>query len=214
MNGTVKRLVASFQEILASSDLSPEGTTGDAGGATSDLAAAAQLFADLNGMPCPQSMQPGLVLPTEVAVRWQASEGIGGEVRIASLLLAFHATLDASLEDTTLAGHRLADMRIADSVLAKAGPLYTLFEVKDDRISEQLFLYDQKELLPLELTYDRYLEMAAASRGLVFWQTLFCDQRMLPGEGERLSAGLSFLEKRFPAPELSELSQRLRQRSD
>jgi hypothetical protein len=213
MHPTVKRLLDSFRQLLATPDLAAGGTAGSSDQPSPDVGEAAALFADLFGMPCPLSLQPGLLLPSAVSVTWQYSRDVSGEVQLSNLLSSMHRTLDASLLNVTVDGHLLGDMRIADAVLDNAGPLHTLFEVRDGRISEQLFLFDSRELRRIELSYDAYLDMAAATRGIVYWQYLFCERRVTPGMAQVLSAELEFLEARFPEPELDTLRRRLRERS-
>lgn len=212
MSASVQRLLDSFREILASSDLAAQGRAGSPDQPIPDLGDLPELFAGMFGMPCPRSLQPGLILPDMVSVTWEHDREVSGEVQISNLLGAMHRTLDDSLQTKTVEGHRLGDMRIADAVLDKAGPLHTLFEVRDGKISEQLFLFDSRELCRIELTYAAYLDMAAATRGIIYWQYLFCDQQILPTVEEVLSAELAFLESRFPAAEHGLLRERLRER--
>lgn len=214
MRATVQRLLDSFREILASPDLAAHGRVGSPDQPIPDLGDVPELFVGMFGMPCPPSLQPGLILPDIVSVTWEHGREVSGEVQIWNLLSTMHRTLDDSLHTVTVDGHRLGDMRIADAVLDKAGPLHTLFEVRDGMISEQLFLFDSRELRRIELTYAAYLDMAAATRGIIYWQYLFCDRKLPRTVEEVLSAELAFLESRFPAAEHGLLRERLRERSE
>jgi len=213
MDATVQRLFDSFRQVLASPDLAAEGNAGSPEQAIPDIAELAEIFEGMYGMPCPRSLQPGLVLPDRVSVKWQYSRDVSGEVQISNHLGSMHRTLDASLQTVTVDGHRLGDMRIADAVTDMAGPLHTLFEVAGGMISEQLFLFDSRELRRIELSYADYLDMAATTRGIVFWQYLFSDRRVNPTMAKVLSAELAFLESRFPTPDLDALRRRLHERS-
>jgi len=212
MRTTVQRLLDSFREILASSDLAAQGRAGSADQPIPDMADLAELFAGMFGMLCPPSLQPGLILPDMVSVTWEHDREVSGEVQISNLLGSMHRVLDESLHAVIVDGHQLGDMRIADAVLDTAGPLHTLFEVRDNMIFEQLFLFDSRELGRIDLTYDAYLDMAAATRGIAYWQYLFVDRRVTPTVAQVLSAELAFLESRFPAAEHGLLRERLRER--
>jgi len=214
MHATVQRLLDSFLQILANPELAPEGYAGGPEWTPSDVDKSAAMFAKLFAMPCPLSLQAGLILPDPVSVKWQYSLDILGEVQLSNLYSAMYRTLDASLLTETVDGYLLGDMRIADAVTDHAGPLHTLFEIRNGRISEQLFLFDSRELRRLELSYDAYLDMAAATRGIIYWQCLFCDWWIAPRMAQVLSAELDFLESRFPTTELDTLRRRLRERSE
>lgn len=54
---------------------------------------------------------------------------------------------------------------------------------------------------------------AAASRGIVFWQFLFCEGRVTPDKARHLAVGLRRLRDRYGDPELVELEERLKKRS-
>lgn len=213
MNTTINRLVESFGEILASPDLGAKGKSGSIEDAAHDIAPLARMFQAMFGMPCPPSLQPGLVL-ADISVTWEYSGEVSGEVQLRHLPSAMHRLLDDSLLNLVVDGHQLCDMRIIDAVTDNAGPLHTLIEVGGGKVSEQLFLFDSPDLELLELRYDAYLEMAAATRGIIYWQYLFCDRGLTHSASRTLQAELAFLTSRFPAPELEMLERRLRERSE
>jgi hypothetical protein len=209
----VKRLIGSFQEILAIPELKPEGTLDVPEDSVGDIDVVAETFGPMFGMECPRSMRVGLGLPDTVSVRWQHDPNVSGEVNIVDLLGSMHSTFDPSLHREVIGGHRLGDLRIVDSVVVKAGPLHTVFEVLNGHISEQLYFFNARDLYPLELRYDAYLEMAGMTRAIVYWQYLFCSGRIAPPEMRVLAAGLDFLDARFPRTDRGELRERLRQRT-
>ena len=214
MNTSAPHLLDTFRQLLVTPDLAAEGDAGNLVAEDADIQELAKTFEMIIGKPCPRSLQPALLLPDIVFVKWKLNQDVSGEVQIANPFMAVDRKLDPSLQDWTLDGHQLANMRIADAVTDLAGPLHTLFEVTEAGISEDLFLFDSRELRRLELSYADYLDKAAASRGIIYWQYLFCERRVTQPMAQVLSAELDFLEQRFPGPAIDDLQQRLRKRSE
>src|SRR5262245_57988219 len=137
MNARVQRLLSAFRDILTSADLAAKGGVGSPEQPILEVAELIEMFEGMNGVPCPRSLQPGLVLPHPVSVRWQFNQDVSGEVNIRNVFSTMHRTLDPSLQTVVVNGHLLGNMRIADEVVVKAGPLHTLFEVEGGRIAEK-----------------------------------------------------------------------------
>jgi hypothetical protein len=211
MDEPIASLMKSIRELRTAPDVNLELDT-DIGDLPSRVEAEA-LYADLFGFDCPPSMRSGLQLPDAVEIRWQHGETIAGEMRIANPIVAMHRQLDESLLDWTVDGRKLANMRVVDEVLVKAGPLYTLFEVGSRGPSEQLFLFDTRRLRSLALDYAGYLDAAGTSKSIVYWQYLYCDMLLTPAEAKRLAEAIDFLAKFAPQRPLDGLRQRLGERS-
>lgn len=163
-------------------------------------------------LPCPPSFHEGLLLPDRVEIRWQAGE-IAGEIMIRNPLMSLKRTLDPSVMDWTLEGVPLAETRILDQVTDNAGPFWIVFRITKTEVDPTLYLFDQRDLWTLRIDFNAYLEMAALTRGIVFWQFLFCDDAMPPDVTKALQEGLQHLRKRAADPGLDELDRRLKERS-
>lgn len=169
------------------------------------------LFEGTYGAPCPESFRDALALPDHVELRWRR-DGVAGEFKIGNPLMVSERRLDESVLDLTLDGILLRDTRILDYVADYASPHTVLFKVQSGTIEPTLYLFDFEELRTLEFTYDLYLEWAAVSRGIVFWQFLFCDDRIRSDIAEVLDKGIDLLRRVAPDPGLDELAERLDKR--
>jgi hypothetical protein len=211
-----EHLLAVARNLLAEPEWSAEG---EAGTADQDptkpedtIGRMAMLFEGMYEAPCPDSFRSALVLPDRVDVRWRRSDA-AGEFKIGNPLMARERMLDESVLDWTLDGVLLRETRILDDVVDYAGPLSTLFRMRPGVVEPTLYLFDTRDLLTLELSYDSYLDWAAVSRGLVFWQRLFCETGLSPDKAKSLGDGLRLLAQLAPDSGLVELEQRLKDRS-
>jgi hypothetical protein len=168
------------------------------------------MFEQLYGHPCPESFKAALYLPDTLAVDWKRDDKVSGEFSLSNLFLTMQRTLDESLQDWTLNGIRLSETRFADAVVLHGGPLFTLVVVSDAGISEQLYLFDTRELYELELDYEGYLRSLSLAKGVVYWQYLFCrGARLGAFEAGVLKQEIAFLQEAFPGRDYQELLARL-----
>lgn len=210
------RLLAAVQLLLAEPAWAAEGEVPAAARDTqnreSTVRAMETLFEKFYEAPCPESFRNALILPDRVDLRWRR-ESVAGEIKIGNPLAVRKRKLDESVLDWTLGGTTLRDTRILDDVVDYAGPLSVLFRIGAQVVEPTLYLFDSRELRKLELTYDAYLDWAAVSRGIVFWQYLFCDDTNTPDVAKALEAGLALLALAAPDERLEDLGERLRRRT-
>ena len=156
-------------------------------------------FQLLQGYECPNSFKAGLILSDIIAINWRHNKQVAGEFSLTNLFLSMSRILDESLQDWQFEDIKLSDMRIVDETLLNGGPLYTLILTSQTSLSEQLYLFDTREMFKLELDYQNYLEQVILTKGIIDWQYLFCQDRRLSGlEKATLEKAIQFLEKTFP----------------
>lgn len=171
------------------------------------------LFEERFGFPPPKSLHAGLYLPDEIAVDWRHDDRVAGEFAPASPYVAMYRRLDPSVQNWTLDGIRLSEMRILDAVVLQSSPKYTLMRVQDGRVAELLYLFDTRELFELELTYEEYLRRLSVTKGIIYWQYLYARGLKLRGlERATLEREIDFLRSAFPDGSYDELSARLQER--
>jgi hypothetical protein len=169
-----------------------------------------EMFEQLYGHPCPESLKVGLYLPDTVEVDWKRDKIVSGEFSLSNIFLTMHRTLDESLHEWTMKGVKLSETRFVDAVVLHGGPLYTLIVVSSKGVSEQLYLFDTREMFELELSYEDYLKSLSLAKGIVYWQYLF-RRGMRPGAFEKsiLTQEIKFLQETFPGRDYQELLSRV-----
>jgi hypothetical protein len=199
MKDVLEGLTESIRELSADARLTvnsnysgPDAESGADGGDLPDI------FEQLYGYPCPESLKAGLYLPDTVEVDWKLDDRVSGEFSLSNALMTMHRTLDESLHSWTLKGIKLSETRFVDAVVLHGGPIYTLIVVNDEGISEQLYLFDTRELFELELSYEEYLRTLSLTKGITYWQYLFCGEMRLGAfEKAVLDEEITFLQKKF-----------------
>lgn len=166
------------------------------------------------GYACPPTMVPGLYLPDEVSVDWRHADRIAGDWSLSNHLFTRRRLLDDSVLDQTLGGIRLGDTRVVDAALRQGEPIYTLVHAPDGRLSDRLYVYDTRELFPMEIAYDAYLRALSVTKGILYWQFLYCRGLRLRGfERDVLGGEIEFLRAEFPTRSYDEVEAKWREKS-
>jgi hypothetical protein len=151
-------------------------------------------------------------------VYWSAADnpedapGVFGEFFMVSvLLLPDKNDLDPIYQSREYAAiPDMRDMRVFDYYAYNGGPIYSLLQVKQGRLGDEVFVFDERDVFRTSLSYDRYLQMLCLTRGFLMWQYLFCKgARVEQYDIESIERGLAFIEREFPHDDYSELRDRL-----
>lgn len=209
-------LHTAFSDLLAEPSWNAEGSVTpmdygpEAVASQSDFQA--QMFEAAFGTGAPQAIRPALLLPDEATVTWRVGEAVG-EIKLSSPLMSLGRRPDPSLMDRELEGVRLGDTYIFDNVTDVAGQHAVLFRVAGGKVDETLYLFDQRELYPLDIGMVDYIAMATLSRAFSRWQYLFCKRPLTPDQVKAIEAGLACLDQRLPDEDRSALRERLAART-
>lgn len=138
-------------------------------------------------------------------------DAVFGEFYLSTVLLfGPENELNAAFKSKTFDGMDLNDTRVFDHYKYNGGPIYALVPVRNGRIEEDVLIFNEKRLLKTALTYPTYLEALRLTRGVRFWQYLFCENpRVEPYEIDALAGGLAFIAQVFPGDDYRDLRLRL-----
>ncbi|MGY4404085.1 hypothetical protein [Bradyrhizobium sp. USDA 3315] len=126
------------------------------------------------------------------------------------LLFGPKNTLPPIFQDMTFGSLQLKNTRLLDWYALNGGPIHALLRVIDGRLDDNVLIFNEKELFQSELTCDTYLKEVARTKGVFYWQYLYCkDKSLQPFEVAALERGLDFLESAFEE-DCTDLRQRLR----
>jgi hypothetical protein len=163
-----------------------------------DIGENTEAFREMYGFGCPETLQPGLALPDLLSIDWKSGDKVSGEFALSNLFLTMNRTVDESLRDWVMKGIRLGDMRIVDAVVLHGGPIHVLVPASPSGLAEQLYVFNTREMFELELNYTDYLRQLSLSKGITYWQYLFCQGMKLSGfEKEVLRQELAFVQSAF-----------------
>ncbi len=166
---------------------------------------------------CPASFRVGLFFPDTISVSWKSenNDKISGEFSLNNIFLAVDKTLDESLHEWQFKEIKLADMRIMDSVIFNGEPIYTLIHLGSSGIAENLYTFNTRELFLMELNYEEYLKKMIQTKGIIYWQYLFCREMQLTGyEKAVIKEEIKFLETTFVNKSYEELWFKLEEKSN
>jgi hypothetical protein len=173
-----------------------------------------EMFEQLYGYPCPETLKAGLYLPDTLSADWKLDDIVSGEFSLSNIFLTIHRTLDESLHQWTLKDISLSETRFVDAVVLHGGPIYALIVLTGEGISEQLYLFDTREMFELELSYEEYLRTLILTKGIIYWQYLFCRERRLAAfEKSVLDKEITFLQTTFPNRDYQQLTAKLTEKS-
>jgi hypothetical protein len=107
-------------------------------------------------------------------------------------------------------GVNLHDTRVFDYYAYNGGPIYSLLPVHNGRIDDTVLVFNEKAVFSTTLTCSAYLEQLRRTRGVLFWQYLFCkDAKVESYELDALKRGLEFIARVFPKDDFSDLQRGL-----
>ncbi len=135
---------------------------------------------------------------------WRSVEAIEGEQVLGEFLLQTplrfgpDSTLPDTFQDMKFGALQLRDTRVLDWYGYNGGPVHALLRVIDQRLDDKVWIFDERNLFESELVCSDYLRELARTKGVFYWQYLYCkDRRLQPFEVAALERGLSFLESAF-----------------
>lgn len=162
----------------------------------------------------PAVLRDMLRIGDRLGVSWQSKSEVDGQPVLGEfflrspLALVSGNALPEALQERKAAGIDLRNVREFDFQPRSSGPIHALLPVEAGSITDRIFIYDEVEALPSELTCASYLEALTRTRGIFFWQYLYCDKRIEPIDVRVIASGLRFLEEAF-GEDCSELRRRL-----
>jgi hypothetical protein len=173
-----------------------------------------EAFREMFGFGCPETLKPGLALPDLLSIDWQSGAIVSGEFELSNHFLTMNRTVDETLCDWVMKGIRLGDMRIVDAAVMHGGPIHVLVPASPSGLAEQLYVFNTREIFELELNYTDYLRQLSLSKGITYWQYLFCRGMRLSGfEKQILRQELAFVQSAFPGPDYQALQARWTEKS-
>jgi len=207
MNDVLSKLGQSIRELRSYQHLT---VSGDDEGleevSLADLGELTHAFREMFGFGCPETLQVGLALPDLLSVNWQADPKVSGELALSNHFLTMNRTIDESLSDRVMKGVKLGDTRILDAVVLHGGPIHVVVPTSRAGLGEQLYVFNTREMFELEIDYTEYLRQLSFSKGVTYWQYLFCRNLRLTGfEKAVLQQELAFLQLAFPAGDYQRL---------
>lgn len=198
---------ASFEVEFWARDLLPPGQM-----------TAAKTAAALQFLPfeCPPTVARSVEIAKELAAYWkprtsQGKHAVTGEFFLRPVLtFGLDNEIASVFKTREYDGIDLETTRVFDYYHRNGGPIYALLQVVGSALDDKVLVFDEDNVYRTSLRYDTYLQKVRLTRGLLFWQYLFCERVTVdPGRVQRLRRGLSFLEAEFPGDDYSDLWKRL-----
>ena len=104
----------------------------------------------------------------------------------------------------------MRETRSIDYAAYSGRGIHALLRVQDDHLLDDVLLFDGRHVYPMGLAYLAYVEMVRLTRGIAYWQFLFCQGADVGApRKETIRQGLELLETTFPDEDYSDLKRRL-----
>jgi hypothetical protein len=157
-----------------------------------------------------------LQIGEELRLYWRSKAEEEDDVVYGEFLLQTPLTFGAKcslppiFKEMAFGSLQLKDTRLFDWYGQNGGPIHALLRVIDGRLDDNVLIFNERDLFQSGLTCDTYLKEVARTKGVFYWQYLYCkDKKLQPFEVAALERGLNFLESTFKE-DCADLRQRLR----
>jgi hypothetical protein len=175
-----------------------------------------RLVSAVSDVVCPPAVLEGLQIDTELSLYWKHDDGtkrgaIGEFILPSPLIFMLESRLSDVFFDEKYDGVDLRNTRTIDYSGYTAKGIHALLEVKRSKLVDDVILFDERQVFRLHMTYLEYMALIRRTRGIEYWQLLYCDG--IDKDNPRLETidrGLKVLRHEFPEEDFSDLLERLR----
>ncbi|MCV9961722.1 hypothetical protein OIU34_07380 [Pararhizobium sp. BT-229] len=163
----------------------------------------------------PEDILSALRIDTELGAYWiyqgKAGTKVSGEFVLCSpLVFMMESRLDEAFFDEPYDGIDLRETRSIDYAAYSGRGIHALLRVQKDRLIDNVLLFDGRHVYAMGLAYLDYVEMVRLTRGIAYWQFLFCQGADIGAPRiETIRQGLELLAATFPDEDYSDLMLRL-----